>query len=199
MLVNPNFQGTDSIINDMQGAARALRLELKLLNASSDHEFDTAIASATELRAGALVVAPTHSSSADRSACGARNLSISGVRRSWFEMVVFSRLHCPPKNGQGVRPSWQNGLRFRNSLIGGLHMSTMIREQDGFITIYDHYSRRLMMIELYGLQKKISRETWLDAASAKEAFLCWRVHVGRIRGLTLVLTQECIEGYVEAR
>jgi putative ABC transport system substrate-binding protein len=57
MLVNPNFQGTDSIINDMQGAARALRLELKLLNASSDHEFDTAIASATELRAGALVVA----------------------------------------------------------------------------------------------------------------------------------------------
>jgi hypothetical protein len=53
---------------------------------------------------------------------------------------------------------------------GGLHMSTMIREQDGFITIYDHYSRRLMMIELYGLQKKISRETWPDAASAKEAF-----------------------------
>jgi len=86
------------------------------------------------------------------------------------EMVVFSRLHRPPKNGQGVRPSWQNGLRFRNSLIGGLHMSTMIREQDGFITIYDHYSRRLMMIELYGLQKKISRETWPDAASAKEAF-----------------------------
>jgi putative ABC transport system substrate-binding protein len=57
MLVNPNFQGTDSIINDMQVAARALKLELKLLNASSDHEFDTAIASVTELRAGALVVA----------------------------------------------------------------------------------------------------------------------------------------------
>jgi len=27
-----------------------------------------------------------------------------------------------------------------------------------------------MMIELHGLQKKISRETWPDAASAKEAF-----------------------------
>src|SRR6266516_181120 len=32
MLVNPNFQGTDSIVNDMQVAARALNLELKLLN-----------------------------------------------------------------------------------------------------------------------------------------------------------------------
>ena len=57
MLVNPNFQGTDSIVNDMQVAARALNLELKLLNASSDHEFETAIASVVELRAGALVVA----------------------------------------------------------------------------------------------------------------------------------------------
>jgi ABC-type uncharacterized transport system substrate-binding protein len=57
MLVNPTFQGTDSIINDMQVAARALRLELKILNASSDHEFDTAIASIVQLRAGALIVA----------------------------------------------------------------------------------------------------------------------------------------------
>ena len=57
MLVNPTFQGTDSIINDMQVAARALRLELKVLNASSDHEFDTAFASIVQLRAGALIVA----------------------------------------------------------------------------------------------------------------------------------------------
>jgi len=53
--------------------------------------------------------------------------------------------------------------------IGGT-MSTMIREQDGFIIIYDHELKKLMMIELHGLQKKISRETWPDAASAKEAF-----------------------------
>ena len=52
----------------------------------------------------------------------------------------------------------------------GCTMSTLIREQDGFLTIYDHYSRKLMMIELYGVQKKISRETWPDAASAKKAF-----------------------------
>ena len=52
----------------------------------------------------------------------------------------------------------------------GCTMSTLIREQDGFITIYDHRSRKLMMIELHGVQKKISCETWPDAASAKKAF-----------------------------
>jgi len=52
----------------------------------------------------------------------------------------------------------------------GCTMSTLIREQDGFLTIYDHYSRKLMMIELHGVQKKSSRETWPDAASAKKAF-----------------------------
>ena len=57
MLVNPTFPGTVSIIDDMQAAARSLRLELKVLNASNDDEFDTAIASIIQLRAGALIVA----------------------------------------------------------------------------------------------------------------------------------------------
>jgi putative ABC transport system substrate-binding protein len=56
MLVNPTFPGTDSITNDMQIAARALGLKLKVLTASSEHDFDTAIASIVQLRAGALVV-----------------------------------------------------------------------------------------------------------------------------------------------
>jgi putative tryptophan/tyrosine transport system substrate-binding protein len=56
MLVNPTFPGTDSITNDMQIAARALGLKLNVLTASSEHDFDTAIASIVQLRAGALVV-----------------------------------------------------------------------------------------------------------------------------------------------
>jgi putative ABC transport system substrate-binding protein len=56
-LVNPTFPGTDSIINDMQVATRALGLELKVVNATSEPDFDTAIASIVQLRAGALVVA----------------------------------------------------------------------------------------------------------------------------------------------
>ncbi len=57
MLVNPTFAGTDAITTDMQVAARALGLKLNVLNASSEHDFDTAIASVVQLRAGALVVA----------------------------------------------------------------------------------------------------------------------------------------------
>jgi putative tryptophan/tyrosine transport system substrate-binding protein len=57
MLVNPAFLGTDLITNDMGVAARALGLKLNVLNVSSEHEFDTAIASIVQLRAGALVVA----------------------------------------------------------------------------------------------------------------------------------------------
>jgi putative ABC transport system substrate-binding protein len=56
LLVNPTFPGTDSITNDMQVAAHVLGLKLNVLNASSEHDLDTAIASIVQLRAGALVV-----------------------------------------------------------------------------------------------------------------------------------------------
>src|SRR5262245_47148336 len=57
MLVNPTFQGTESITNDMQMAAHALGLKLKVLHASSEHDFETTIASIVHQGAGALVVA----------------------------------------------------------------------------------------------------------------------------------------------
>jgi putative tryptophan/tyrosine transport system substrate-binding protein len=57
MLVNPTFQGTESITNDMQIAAHALGLKLKVLHASSEHDFETAIASIVKQGAEALVVA----------------------------------------------------------------------------------------------------------------------------------------------
>jgi len=57
MLVNPTFQGTDSITNDMQMAAHALGLKLKVLHASSEHDFEAAITSIVQQGAGALVVA----------------------------------------------------------------------------------------------------------------------------------------------
>jgi putative tryptophan/tyrosine transport system substrate-binding protein len=57
MLVNPAFPGTNSITNDMEVAARALGPKLNVLNVSSEHDFDTAIASIVQLGAGALVVA----------------------------------------------------------------------------------------------------------------------------------------------
>jgi putative ABC transport system substrate-binding protein len=57
LLVNPAFPGTESIINDMQIAARSLGLKLNVLNVSGEQDFDTAIAGSVQVRAGALVVA----------------------------------------------------------------------------------------------------------------------------------------------
>jgi putative ABC transport system substrate-binding protein len=54
--VNPTFPNADSITDEMQVAARSLGLELNVLNASSEHDLDGAIASIARLRAGALVV-----------------------------------------------------------------------------------------------------------------------------------------------
>jgi putative ABC transport system substrate-binding protein len=56
MLVNPANTTTDT--KELQEAARALRLELHVLNASTERDFDGAFAKLIQLRAGGLVIAP---------------------------------------------------------------------------------------------------------------------------------------------
>jgi putative tryptophan/tyrosine transport system substrate-binding protein len=53
-LVNPNEPNPE--IADMQEAARNLGVELRILNARSEPEFDAAFASAVQMRAGGLVI-----------------------------------------------------------------------------------------------------------------------------------------------
>ena len=65
LLVDPTFRGTESIINDIEVAAHALGLEVKVLHASNEHDFNGAIASVVQQRAGHSSLRPTHSSSAD--------------------------------------------------------------------------------------------------------------------------------------
>jgi putative tryptophan/tyrosine transport system substrate-binding protein len=57
LLVNPaNSVRAESITREGQGAARRLGLELHVLHASGEHEFDAAFASSVQLRAGALAI-----------------------------------------------------------------------------------------------------------------------------------------------
>jgi putative ABC transport system substrate-binding protein len=58
LLVNPTSTATETITRDAQAAARALGLQLHVLHASSDRDFDTVFATAAQLRAGALVISP---------------------------------------------------------------------------------------------------------------------------------------------
>jgi putative ABC transport system substrate-binding protein len=56
LLVNPNSPGTERMVHDAQEAARAKRVQLPILKASTEGEIDTAFASLVPLQAGGLVV-----------------------------------------------------------------------------------------------------------------------------------------------
>jgi ABC-type uncharacterized transport system substrate-binding protein len=56
LLVDPKFPATETQSTDMQEAARALGLQIHILNASTEGEIDQTFADLIELRAGALIV-----------------------------------------------------------------------------------------------------------------------------------------------
>jgi putative ABC transport system substrate-binding protein len=59
LLVNPTSPFiAENISRDLQSAARTLGLQLHILNASTERDFDTVFASFVQLRAAALVIAP---------------------------------------------------------------------------------------------------------------------------------------------
>jgi putative ABC transport system substrate-binding protein len=56
LLVNPNNEAAATQIRDMQGAARAKGVQLQILKAGTEGDFETAFVSLVQLHAGALVV-----------------------------------------------------------------------------------------------------------------------------------------------
>jgi len=57
VLVNPTSPTTDSQLQNLQAAARAFSLQLHVLHASTERDFDAAFVTLLQLRAGGLVVA----------------------------------------------------------------------------------------------------------------------------------------------
>jgi putative tryptophan/tyrosine transport system substrate-binding protein len=59
LLVNPNNPNVaEPTTKSLQGTARTLGLEVHVLHASADHDFDKAFATLIQMRAGALVIGP---------------------------------------------------------------------------------------------------------------------------------------------
>jgi putative ABC transport system substrate-binding protein len=56
LLINPNNPTSETQTRDMQAAARTLGLQLHVLHASIEMDFDTAFATLVQLRTGALVI-----------------------------------------------------------------------------------------------------------------------------------------------
>jgi putative tryptophan/tyrosine transport system substrate-binding protein len=59
VLVNPTNPNTETELRDLQSAARALALQLHVLHASTERDFNTTFATLPQLRAGALVISGT--------------------------------------------------------------------------------------------------------------------------------------------
>jgi len=59
LLVNPTSpEITEAVSNELQSTARTLGLQLYILHASTERDFDTVFATLAQLRVGALVIAP---------------------------------------------------------------------------------------------------------------------------------------------
>jgi putative tryptophan/tyrosine transport system substrate-binding protein len=56
MLVNPTSPLTETLVRDSRATARILGLQLHVLHASAERDFDSVFASLIQLRAGALVI-----------------------------------------------------------------------------------------------------------------------------------------------
>jgi putative ABC transport system substrate-binding protein len=59
VLVNPTNPNTEALVRDLQAAARILGVQLHMLHASAERDFDTVFASWGQLGAGALVIGST--------------------------------------------------------------------------------------------------------------------------------------------
>jgi putative ABC transport system substrate-binding protein len=57
-LVNPTSPSAETQLRDVQGVVRTMGLELHVLRASSERDFDTVFASLVQLRAGGLMIGP---------------------------------------------------------------------------------------------------------------------------------------------
>ena len=56
MLVNPTNPNAETLSRDLRAAARALGLELHVLHASTEHDFNPVFGSLAKLRAGGFVI-----------------------------------------------------------------------------------------------------------------------------------------------
>jgi ABC-type uncharacterized transport system substrate-binding protein len=135
VLVNPTSAFiTENISKDLQSTARTLGLQLEILSASNESDFDKVFATLAQLRADALVIAPDASvhkpergiRGTDPPPQGARNHSVSRIRRGrrldelWgqFYGSGSSARHLHGKGTQGREARRPAGRSIRKSRVG---------------------------------------------------------------------------------
>jgi putative ABC transport system substrate-binding protein len=112
LLVNPTMPGTERSIGEMQEAARAKGLQLTILKAGTEDEFEAAFASLLQLHAGALLVA------ADVFFSTRRDQLAALASRHAVPAIYFGRVYAEAGGLISYAPSWAAEIRQAGNYTG---------------------------------------------------------------------------------
>ena len=105
MLINPALPTTSAEAREVQDAARALGLQMNVLNASTESQIDTAFATIVQQRAGALIVAT------DPFLLGQRDQLVRLAARHAIPAMYFLREFVEAGGLMSYGPNIANGYR----------------------------------------------------------------------------------------
>jgi putative ABC transport system substrate-binding protein len=117
LLVNPTNGLTEGLVKDSHAASRTLGLQLHVLHASSESDFDAAFASLVKLRAGALVIGPDpfFNSRSEQLAALALQHAVPAI----YQYREFAAAGGLMSYGTDIRGGWsQAGIRTGRILKG---------------------------------------------------------------------------------
>jgi putative tryptophan/tyrosine transport system substrate-binding protein len=117
LLVNPVDPQAETTTRDVQGAARTLGLELHVLNASTERDFDVVFAKLIQLRAGGLVIGgdPFFTSRIERLAALAVHHAVPVIYQ-WREFAVAGGLMS---YGSDVTDSYRLAGNYTGRILKG--------------------------------------------------------------------------------
>ena len=116
-LVNPSFASAGRQTTELQAAARKLGQQIKIINASNEHELDTAFASMAQLRVDAMIVA------ADPFFSARRNQIVSLAARyaipAVFEQRAFAGAGGLMSYGTNIEYSYRQAGIYTGRILKG--------------------------------------------------------------------------------
>jgi putative tryptophan/tyrosine transport system substrate-binding protein len=127
MLVNPNNPQTEGGIRDVQEAARAKGVQLHILKAGAEGEFETAFASLIQLQAGALLVAndPFFFSQRDQLVAFAARFAVPAI----YEWREFAELGGLASYGTSVAAMYRQVGTYVGRVLAGAKPSDLPVQQ----------------------------------------------------------------------
>jgi putative tryptophan/tyrosine transport system substrate-binding protein len=127
MLVNPNNPQTEGVIRDVQEGARAKGVQLHILKAGAEGEFETAFASLIQLQAGALLVAndPFFFSQRDQLVAFAARFAVPAI----YEWREFAELGGLASYGTSVAAMYRQVGTYVGRVLAGAKPSDLPVQQ----------------------------------------------------------------------